>query len=72
MPIYEYVCMSCESHFEELVRSTTRPGLPGLRVDEGEEAVLGVRSARHQPAAQLRRRLRGRRLLRRELWLRRH
>jgi putative FmdB family regulatory protein len=20
MPIYEYVCMSCESHFEELVR----------------------------------------------------
>jgi putative FmdB family regulatory protein len=22
MPIYEYVCMECESHFEELVRST--------------------------------------------------
>jgi len=21
MPIYEYVCMSCESHFEELVRN---------------------------------------------------
>ncbi|MGI8422152.1 MAG: FmdB family zinc ribbon protein [Gaiellaceae bacterium] len=21
MPIYEYVCMECESHFEELVRS---------------------------------------------------
>jgi putative FmdB family regulatory protein len=20
MPIYEYVCMTCESHFEELVR----------------------------------------------------
>jgi putative FmdB family regulatory protein len=20
MPIYEYVCMSCEAHFEELVR----------------------------------------------------
>jgi putative FmdB family regulatory protein len=20
MPIYEYVCMACESHFEELVR----------------------------------------------------
>jgi putative FmdB family regulatory protein len=22
MPIYEYVCMECESHFEELVRGT--------------------------------------------------
>ena len=22
MPIYEYVCMECESHFEELVRSS--------------------------------------------------
>ena len=21
MPIYEYVCMECESHFEELVRT---------------------------------------------------
>jgi putative FmdB family regulatory protein len=21
MPIYEYVCMQCESHFEELVRN---------------------------------------------------
>ena len=23
MPIYEYVCMECESHFEELVRGET-------------------------------------------------
>ncbi|MGH3132650.1 MAG: FmdB family zinc ribbon protein [Gaiellaceae bacterium] len=23
MPIYEYACMECESHFEELVRSGT-------------------------------------------------
>ena len=22
MPIYEYACMECESHFEELVRNT--------------------------------------------------
>ena len=22
MPIYEYACMECESHFEELVRSS--------------------------------------------------
>jgi putative FmdB family regulatory protein len=24
MPIYEYACMECESHFEELVRSETQ------------------------------------------------
>jgi putative FmdB family regulatory protein len=23
MPIYEYACMTCESHFEELVRNDT-------------------------------------------------
>ncbi|HET8652796.1 MAG TPA: zinc ribbon domain-containing protein [Gaiellaceae bacterium] len=28
MPIYEYVCMSCESHFEELVRNGERPDCP--------------------------------------------
>jgi putative FmdB family regulatory protein len=28
MPIYEYVCMSCESHFEELVRSDETPPCP--------------------------------------------
>jgi putative FmdB family regulatory protein len=28
MPIYEYVCMQCESHFEELVRSGERPDCP--------------------------------------------
>ena len=25
MPIYEYACMSCESHFEELVRDLSAP-----------------------------------------------
>ena len=55
MPIYEYVCMSCESHFEELVRDDETPRLPRLRVDEGEAAVLGVRGSRPQQAAQLRR-----------------
>ena len=25
MPIYEYVCMQCESHFEELVRYDDGP-----------------------------------------------
>jgi putative FmdB family regulatory protein len=28
MPIYEYVCMSCESHFEELVRAGETPPCP--------------------------------------------
>ena len=28
MPIYEYVCMTCESHFEELVRNGEDPGCP--------------------------------------------
>ena len=28
MPIYEYVCMACESHFEELVRNGEDPSCP--------------------------------------------
>ena len=28
MPIYEYVCMECESHFEELVRNGDAPDCP--------------------------------------------
>ncbi len=28
MPIYEYVCMECESHFEELVRGDETPRCP--------------------------------------------
>ena len=28
MPIYEYVCMKCESHFEELVRNGEDPDCP--------------------------------------------
>jgi putative FmdB family regulatory protein len=28
MPIYEYVCMECESHFEELVRGDETPPCP--------------------------------------------
>ena len=29
MPIYEYVCMACEEHFEELVRNGQDPDCPG-------------------------------------------
>ena len=28
MPIYEYVCMECESHFEELVRGAEQIACP--------------------------------------------
>lgn len=28
MPIYEYVCMECESHFEELVRGQEQIACP--------------------------------------------
>ncbi len=28
VPIYEYVCMECESHFEELVRNGEDPDCP--------------------------------------------
>jgi putative FmdB family regulatory protein len=28
VPIYEYVCMECESHFEELVRNGDEPDCP--------------------------------------------
>ncbi|PWU19294.1 MAG: zinc ribbon domain-containing protein [Candidatus Rokuibacteriota bacterium] len=28
MPIYEYVCMACEEHFEELVRNGEEPDCP--------------------------------------------
>jgi putative FmdB family regulatory protein len=28
VPVYEYVCMECESHFEELVRGDEQPPCP--------------------------------------------
>ena len=71
MPIYEYVCMSCESHFEELVRYDETPPCPDCGSDAGEASVLGLRGSRHQQAAEPRRRPGSRRLLWRELWLRR-
>ena len=36
MPIYEYVCMECEAHFEELVRN----GEPVNCPDCGAERVV--------------------------------
>ena len=44
MPIYEYVCMSCESHFEELVRShrgiTRAEVRTALPLDDADRAEL--------------------------------
>jgi putative FmdB family regulatory protein len=28
VPLYEYACMKCESHFEELVRGDDEPACP--------------------------------------------
>jgi putative FmdB family regulatory protein len=28
MPIYEYVCMGCESHFEQLIYGDQQPACP--------------------------------------------
>ena len=50
MPIYEYVCMKCESHFEELVRNGEKPACPdcgGAKVQKQFSvfAAHGVQSA---------------------------
>ncbi len=40
MPIYEYVCMSCESHFEELVGFTAEdPPCPDCGVQNVRKQV---------------------------------
>ena len=47
VPIYEYACMECESHFEELVRSSDQAvTCPDVRCCEGLEAALQLRGAR--------------------------
>ena len=73
MPIYEYVCMSCESHFEELVRHDE---VPPARNAGRRRRSSSSRCSRPtaQPAAEFRvAASAGRRavLLWRELWLRR-
>jgi putative FmdB family regulatory protein len=47
VPIYEYVCMECESHFEELVRGEEKVACPdcsGTKVSKqfSSFAVHGV------------------------------
>ena len=50
MPIYEYVCMECESHFEELVRGDERVRCPDCGASKARKQ-LSVFAA-HGTAAQ--------------------
>ncbi len=49
MPIYEYVCMTCEEHFEELVRDGRDPDCPGCGSSDVRRQ-LSVFAARSQSA----------------------
>ena len=51
MPIYEYVCMSCESHFEELVRHDESPKCPdcGTAKVQRQLSVFAASKAKPTP-----------------------
>jgi putative FmdB family regulatory protein len=52
MPIYEYVCMSCESHFEELVRHDETPSCPdcGQTKVQKQFSVFATHGSSVQPS----------------------
>jgi putative FmdB family regulatory protein len=52
MPIYEYVCMTCESHFEELVRGDEQPPCPdcGATKVARQFSVFATRGESPQPS----------------------
>jgi putative FmdB family regulatory protein len=52
MPIYEYVCMSCESHFEELVRHDESPKCPdcGATKVQRQFSVFAAHGTTSQPS----------------------
>ena len=52
MPIYEYVCMSCESHFEELVRHDETPACPDCGSDKAKRqfSVFAAHGTSKQPS----------------------
>jgi putative FmdB family regulatory protein len=52
MPIYEYVCMSCESHFEELVRNDESPPCPdcGAKKVKKQFSVFAAHGTSTQPS----------------------
>jgi putative FmdB family regulatory protein len=52
MPIYEYVCMECESHFEELVRNgeaVSCPDCESARVEK-QFSVFATHGVSSQPS----------------------
>src|SRR5262245_11828823 len=51
MPIYEYVCMSCESHFEELVRHDESPECPDCGGVKVQRQRSGFSASKAKPAA---------------------
>ncbi|MFN2627768.1 MAG: zinc ribbon domain-containing protein [Gaiellaceae bacterium] len=52
MPIYEYVCMRCESHFEELVRGEQQVKCPDCSAAEVKKqfSVFAAHGAATQPS----------------------
>ena len=52
MPIYEYVCMECESHFEELVRGTEQIACPDCAATNVSRqfSTFAVHGASTQPS----------------------
>ena len=64
MPIYEYVCMACESHFEELVRNGEEPDCPDCGAANVRRQLSVFAAIGESAAAELRRRWLLRRFLR--------
>ncbi len=52
MPIYEYVCMECESHFEELVRNGEQVSCPDCAAANVKRqlSVFSAHGTRSQPS----------------------
>lgn len=53
MPIYEYVCMECESHFEELVRGEEQIACPDCAATNVSRqfSTFAVHGAAKQPSS---------------------
>jgi putative FmdB family regulatory protein len=51
VPIYEYVCMDCESHFEELVRNGEQPNCPDCNASNVRKqlSVFAAHGTAEQP-----------------------
>jgi putative FmdB family regulatory protein len=52
MPIYEYVCMECESHFEELVRNGEQVSCPDCETSNVRRqlSVFAAHGTAEQPS----------------------